>query len=180
MRAQKAKPSRQLEDMSDISTSGYWLNSLLHHSCNAATPIISLRKKADSLYTIASKWIDMFYLKIIEQLFLFVEQLDQLEDCLTYHRLLTIECEGWRRNSSLIFLILLLTKPNIEVSGWLYQTKTHFTHIVYQPFSRVSPPSFTLYVSNWNNNTGGIPKFKVEFIKNISKYQNYRSLNNGI
>ena len=58
---------------------------------------------------------------------------------------ISIECEGWRRHSSLIFLILLLTKPNIEVSGWLYQTKTHFTHIVYQPFSRVSPPSFTLY-----------------------------------
>ena len=56
-----------------------------------------------------------------------------------------IECEGWRRHSSLIFLILLFNKPNIEVSGWLYQTKTHFTHIVYQPFSRVSPPSFTLY-----------------------------------
>ena len=56
-----------------------------------------------------------------------------------------IECEGWRRHSSLIFLILLFTKPNIEVSGWLYQTKTHFTHIVYQPFSRVSSPSFTLY-----------------------------------
>ena len=49
---------------------------------------------------------------------------------------------------SLIFLILLFTKPNIEVSGWLYQTKTHFTHIVYQPFSRVSPPSFTLYGYN--------------------------------
>ena len=48
-----------------------------------------------------------------------------------------IECEGWRRHSGLIFLILLFTKPNIEVSGWLYQTKTHFTHIVYQPFSRV-------------------------------------------
>ena len=58
-----------------------------------------------------------------------------------------IECEGWRRHSILIFLILLFTKPNIEVSGWLYQTKTHFTHIVYQPFSRVSPPSFTLYGS---------------------------------
>ena len=56
-----------------------------------------------------------------------------------------IECEGWRQHSSLINLILLLTKPNIEVSGWLYQTKTHFTHIVYQPFSRVSPTSFTLY-----------------------------------
>ena len=56
-----------------------------------------------------------------------------------------IECEGWRQYSSLIFLILLFTKPNIEVSGWLYLTKTHFTHIVYQYFSRVSPPSFTLY-----------------------------------
>ena len=52
----------------------------------------------------------------------------------------TIECVGWRRHSSLIFLILLFTKPNIEVSGWLYQTKTHITHIVYQPFSRVTPP----------------------------------------
>ena len=57
----------------------------------------------------------------------------------------TIECEGWRRHSSLIFLMLLFTKPNTELSGWLYQTKTHFTHIVYQPFSRVSAPSFTLY-----------------------------------
>merc|ERR1711989_201034 len=56
-----------------------------------------------------------------------------------------IECEGWRQHSSLIFLILQFTKPNIEVSGWLYQTKTHFIHIVYQPFSRVLPPSFTLY-----------------------------------
>ena len=62
-----------------------------------------------------------------------------------YTEVRAIECEGWRQHSSLIFLILLFTKPNIEVSGWLYQTKTHFTHIVYQPFSRVSPPSFTLY-----------------------------------
>ena len=59
-----------------------------------------------------------------------------------------IDSKGWRRHSSFIFLILLFTKPNIEVSGWLYQTKTHFTHIVYQPFSRVSPPSFTLYDIN--------------------------------
>ena len=44
-----------------------------------------------------------------------------------------IEFEGWRRHSSLILLILLFTKPNIEVSDWLYQTKTQFTHIVYQP-----------------------------------------------
>ena len=45
-----------------------------------------------------------------------------------------IECVGWTRHSGLIFLILLFTKPNIEISGWLYQTKTHITHIVYQPF----------------------------------------------
>ena len=39
---------------------------------------------------------------------------------------LCIECEGWRRHSSLIYLILLFTKSNIDVSGWLYQNKTHF------------------------------------------------------
>ena len=49
---------------------------------------------------------------------------------------MTIECEGMRWHSILIFLMLLLTKPNIEVSGWLFQTKTHITHIVYQPFTR--------------------------------------------
>ena len=52
----------------------------------------------------------------------------------------------WRMEATLIFLILIFTKPNTGVSGWLFLTKTHFTHIVYQPFSRVSPPSFTLYV----------------------------------
>ena len=35
----------------------------------------------------------------------------------------TIECEGWRQHFSLIFLILLFTKPNIEVSGWLFRPK---------------------------------------------------------
>ena len=54
-------------------------------------------------------------------------------------------CVGWRPNSILIFLILLFTKPNIEVSGWLYQTKTHITHHVYQPFSRVEVP----YYNGW-------------------------------
>ena len=33
--------------------------------------------------------MEMFYLNTIEQLFLFVEQLDQFEDCLPYSRLLT-------------------------------------------------------------------------------------------
>ena len=46
--------------------------------------------------------------------------------------------------SQLLDTTIYQTK-NIEVSGWLYQIKTHFTHIFYQPFSRVLPPSFTLY-----------------------------------
>ena len=33
--------------------------------------------------------LEMFYLNTIEQLFLFIEQLDQLEVCLSYSRLLT-------------------------------------------------------------------------------------------
>ena len=45
-----------------------------------------------------------------------------------YKSIKPIECVGWRRHSSLIILILLFTKPNIEVSGWLYQTKTHIYH----------------------------------------------------
>ena len=43
-------------------------------------------------------------------------------------------CVGWRCHSSLIFLILLFTKPNKNVSGWLNQTKTQITHNVFQPF----------------------------------------------
>ena len=61
--------------------------------------------------------------------------------CLNFFFLNSIECKGWRRHSSLIFLILLFTKPNIEFSGWLFQTKTHITYIVYQPFSKVTPPN---------------------------------------
>ena len=43
---------------------------------------------------------------------------------------------------NLIVLIYEFTKPIIEVSGWLYQTKTDITHIVYQPLSRVTPPNY--------------------------------------
>ena len=83
-----------------------------------------------------------------------------------------IECEGWRRHSSLIFLILLFTKPNIEVSGWLYQTKTHFTHIVHQTFSRVSPPSFTLY--GWSYGKGlWLWYTKQELLSNFSFLYSY-------
>ena len=35
--------------------------------------------------------------------------------------------------------MLQFTKPNIEVSGRLYQTKKHITHIVYQPYKKVRP-----------------------------------------
>ena len=35
--------------------------------------------------------------------------------------------------------MLQFTKPNIEVSGQLYQTKKHITHIVYQPYKKVRP-----------------------------------------
>ena len=49
-----------------------------------------------------------------------------------------IECEGWRGHSSLIFLILLITKPNIEVSGWLCQIKIHFTNIFIKNVIKVS------------------------------------------
>ena len=86
--------------------------------------------------------------------------------------IITKECEGLRRHSSIIFLILLFTKPNIEVSGWLYQTKTHFTHIIYQPFSRVLPPSFTLYgyhhcITKAHNNHN---KFSCIFMNHLHKF----------
>ena len=42
----------------------------------------------------------------------------------------------------MMFLILLFTKPIIEGSGWLYKTKSHITHIIYQPFSKVTPPNY--------------------------------------
>ena len=47
--------------------------------------------------------------------------------------------------------IMVFTKPNI-VSGWLYQTKTHITHIVYQPFSRVTPPNYIALAVILNDN----------------------------
>ena len=33
-----------------------------------------------------------------------------------------------------------------SLSGWLHQTKTHIIHIVYQPFSRVTPPNYIALV----------------------------------
>ena len=58
-----------------------------------------------------------------------------------------IECEGWRLHSSLIFLILLFSTPNIEVASYIRPKHTSLTLFI-NLFSRVSPPSFTLYASN--------------------------------
>ena len=77
-----------------------------------------------------------------------LNHVEYIKEGFTIYKDITIECEEWRWHSSLILLILLFTKSNIEVSGWLYQTKIHFTHFVYQPFLRVLPPSFTLYGCN--------------------------------
>ena len=48
-----------------------------------------LFEEQTNVYLLKEKqFIEMFYLNTIEQLFLFVEQLDQLEVCLPYSRLL--------------------------------------------------------------------------------------------
>ena len=56
--------------------------------------------------------LEMFYLNTIEQLFLFVEQLDQLEVCLPYSRLLTgiqilLVFQNLRWNSNKTTLVLI-------------------------------------------------------------------------
>ena len=71
----------------------------------------------------------MFYLNTIEQLFLFVEQLDQLEVCLPYSRLLAGIPFFYERFLVRTFIAKILNKD------------------------------FSFYYTN----TGGIPKFKVEF-----------------
>ena len=42
--------------------------------------------------------------------------------------------------------MLLFTKPNIEVSSWLFQSKTHINPIVYQSNSRVKLPNYIVLV----------------------------------
>ena len=47
-------------------------------------------KSLGTKYTVPCiKRLEIFYLNTIKQLFLFVEQLDQIEVCLTYSKLLT-------------------------------------------------------------------------------------------
>ena len=129
-------PSYQIKQVTFISlvSSNY---SSLRHFNSPTTWIIQH-------FTYYNQMNLYFYICLV-----WVIRLLQYQIYLNHNRVGTIECEEWRQHSSLIFLILLFTKPNIEVSGWLFQTKTHFTHIVYQPFSRVLPPSFTLYGLTW-------------------------------
>ena len=56
-----------------------------------------------------------------------------------------IECKGWRRHSSLIFLLLLFTKPYLEVSGWLFQTNTLHSHSLSSFFKSVASILHTLW-----------------------------------
>ena len=65
----------------------------------------------------------MFYLNTIEQLFLFVEQLDQLEVCLPYSRLLTgipilavFQNLRWNSNKTSLFILRI--------------TELHFIHLL--------------------------------------------------
>ena len=57
------------------------------------------------------------------------------------HRVCRMEAQLQTPNQS-SWYYQTTTKPNQEVSGWLYQTKTYTAHIVYQPFLRVKPPNY--------------------------------------
>ena len=85
----------------------------------------------------------MFYLNTIEQLFLFVEQLDQLEVCLPYRRLLTeipilavFQNLRWNSNKKSLPHTYLCTAPiylqNTDSSLFIFAAK--FIYLVYQIF----------------------------------------------
>ena len=81
--------------------------------------------------------VEMFYLNTIEQLFLFVEQLDQLEVCLPHSRLLTgipklavFQNLRWNSNKTSLFNLYLLSALLL-----LHFHKAHFVH----PFSQLHP-----------------------------------------
>ena len=77
----------------------------------------------------------MFYLNTIEQLFLFVEQLDQLEVCLPYIRLLTgipilavFQNLRWNSNKTSLDVIsrpLIGQLLRTQSSDWLKMTFVH-------------------------------------------------------
>ena len=91
-----------------------------------------------------------------------------------------IESVGWRwrPNFSQFFLILLFTKPNIKVSGRLNQTKTHITHILYQPNLKVrsawtnpltqGAPGMPSLLGLMSNNTNIFCLFRVNVIQALS------------
>ena len=60
-----------------------------HHETDFCMELLanSMEQQDDCINRKYGKWVEMFYLNTIEQLFLFVEQLDQLEVCLAYRRL---------------------------------------------------------------------------------------------
>ena len=75
------------------------------------------------VYMRNSKQLEMFYLNTIEQLFLFVEQLDQLEVCLPYSRLLTgiqilLVFQNLRWNSN---------KTSLLLSRWFFHLNFSFS-----------------------------------------------------
>jgi len=63
---------------------------------------------------------------------------------LPWIRVRTIEGVGWRHGTNLILSMLPSTKPNIEVSNWIYQTKIQITHIAYQESFQSIPPFYTI------------------------------------
>ena len=60
-------------------------------------------------------WVEMFYLNTIKQLFLFIEQLDQLEVCLPYSRLL-FQNLRWNSNKTCLGFFTMLTGGGAEKS----------------------------------------------------------------
>ena len=83
----------------------------------------------------------MFYLNTIEQLFLFVEQLDQLEVCLLYIRLLTgipilavFQNLRWNSNKTFLFFADKLTEKFVSKCT----KKVSFTNVIRQYISKCS------------------------------------------
>ena len=74
----------------------------------------------------------MFYLNVIEQLFLFVEQLDQLEVCLPYSRLLAgkpilVVFQNLRWNSNKTSLLLVNSLKTNKISE-CFKNRVHTCH----------------------------------------------------
>ena len=70
---------------------------------------------------------------------------------------LTIECEGWRQHFSLIFLILLFAKPNIEVVAGYFRPKHTSLILFINLLQSVASILHTLWV--WHNNNFHFKRF---------------------